>query len=156
MRVLVLLLLLLPAQGLALSCPYYDIPATFREYHAAPETYVVVYGQFADNPVKLSQTRDADILRYGFTGNAMTRQGTGPAFEQPVVVTRGKPNRMFSDPGGHVLTGIPVLLFLRKSGGEYLLDVTACRYGQFYEPSPRDLRKLVNCLRGLWCQKARY
>ncbi len=151
-RILAFLILSLPGPALALSCIVPNLTSTYKELRDVPEAYVIVYGKFAGIPVRLSQTGDVEILRYQFSGNAMTRNGIGPAFDHPVVVTRSKPRPEFADPGGSIGTNIPVLTFLQKSDEKYLANVSVCSFRQFYNPTKQDLQTIAGCLNGQRCR----
>ncbi|NRB17498.1 MAG: hypothetical protein HRU33_07990 [Rhodobacteraceae bacterium] len=149
--IFVFLFLAAAGPAAALSCMPATLAQAYDFFNEAPESYVVVVGQFAANPVKLRETSHAVVRRYRFTGKLADRQGYHTQLDTSVDVTLDKPDPMLDMSGGHVFPGTEVLAFLQKSKGKYLLSSSDCSSTQFYNPTSRDKQKITSCISGRRC-----
>ncbi len=90
---LLLICLVLPVQALALSCMKPSVTRTFKEIHAAPETYIIVEGRLTLDASKLPETdltnqSPPELTRVPaiLSGTSLSRAGFDAPFAREITL----------------------------------------------------------------------
>ena len=139
------------SQARALSCVQPDPVRAFQYAMAAPETYVVLRGTFAEAEILIPPDvgkAEAHPVPVWFIGAALTRDGFTQALETPMTV-----QITCAGPWcGSMPPQTEVIAFARLADGAYTIGAGPC--GGFFEPEPAVERLLLSCIRGEACVPA--
>ncbi|MCP3971449.1 MAG: hypothetical protein GY717_14245 [Rhodobacteraceae bacterium] len=144
-RILAIILAVLPAPVLALSCVQPTVEQAFNITHSAAEAYVPVLGRFSGVPARMdagsSMPQDRSYSAR-FKGIALTQRGVDIAMNVPVWVTE----TCVASWCGNIPNGTQVLTWLRVHGKSYSLTIGACRGNTFFHPTAGQVGTLRTCL----------
>ena len=157
MRVLVVLFtVLLSGPALALSCLAPSVERSYAQSDAATEHYLVVEGRLTLNARQLPKSGSGTgarnpppmtIVPSKILGKSMSTAGFVVPFDQDVALEVA----CFGPWCGTVRNGDQVLAFVRRDGGEYALSITPCGGDAFVNPTPGQLKAVLECHRGGDC-----
>lgn len=149
-----ILALLAPLPAFALSCMAPSVERSFARADAAEESYVVVHGRLTLHEKALPRGGNGEFQPPELTkidailsGKSLTLEGFKVPFDQEITLDVA----CFGPWCGSVRNGEDVLVFLRKEGARYALDVNPCGGSVFGAPSRKMLKKAKTCLRGGPC-----
>jgi hypothetical protein len=132
-------------QAAALSCLRPDVQNAFAEANAAPETYVVVLGEFSGGPgPRAGGTTGGEERTYTarFSGHLMNRDGKARSIDREVTVREGCAASWCSE----LATGQQVLTFLQvDTGAAPLLALGPCYPDFFTSPTQAQLEVVKQC-----------
>ncbi len=142
--------------ALALSCAPYSAQQAFLDASNAPEPYIIAHGQLEFNPGDLPDvdwehqeaTPQDTFLNASLTGFSLTGSGFNARFVRQIRVNV----QCYGPWCASLRPGIEYLVFLKKEGGEYLLEVNPCSGYAFWEPSQDTLDDIHQCLLGESCE----
>ena len=149
-----LICLVLPVQALALSCMKPSVTRTFKEIHAAPETYIIVEGRLTLDVSKLPKTdltnqSPPELTRVPaiLSGTSLSRAGFNAPFVRDITLEVA----CFGPWCGGAQNGMEVLAFLKRTAKGYTLAITPC--GGHVFPNQKKLqRQVLRCFKGGACQ----
>ncbi|MGJ8545945.1 MAG: hypothetical protein ACSHWZ_10920 [Sulfitobacter sp.] len=155
MRFLVLflsVLVLMPAQLLALSCVRPSAVRSFQEAQASVDSYVVVKGylNFNAKDMPTPETINPAPVAARLRGSALGAGGFALPFDQQVTLSLA----CFGPWCATAPARTEVLAFLRRAEAGYVLDLNPCGGNLFAQPSPEMLREVAACGRGETCESA--
>lgn len=131
----------LPAS--ALSCRGFSPIDAFQTADQAREDYVIVRGALEYNSRK-APTAGRAVLPGRVVGQALSPNGFSVQVSLPVQVSLTCAGSWCPT----VRPGPDKLVFLKKVGGAYVLDATACRPWVFDKPSEAIIDAMVSCMKG--------
>ena len=135
-------------QGQALSCVRPDPVVAFLAAMAAPETYVVLRGTFAEaeiyNPPPVVKAQPYAVPVW-FIGQTLGRDGFSTPLETPLTV-----QITCAGPWCGSSPASPLIAFARVEDGAYTVEANACGTWIF-APDHLTEALLVSCLRGDAC-----
>ncbi len=139
-------------QAEALQCLRPDPVRAFQTAMAAPETYVVLWGQVAEAeiliPLPGGKLQPHPVPGW-FAGQALTLDGFTQALETPVTV-----RVTCAGPWcGSMLPEVPLIMFAQVTDGAYVIEADACETWVF-PPDPLTVDLLTSCIRGAACVPA--
>lgn len=143
--------------AVALPCTLTTIRSEYWRHQDRPEHFVLVRGQFSGLRFRRYERRkDRSIWHARFTGFAASSR----AFDHPFTAEVTIIDRLFtgieggkSDPKrlrGN-LAGVEGLVFLQRSGEDYLVETEFCTPILF--PDPADVKPALACLAGRRCPR---
>lgn len=150
--------LLSASQAAALTCLPSDPLRSFREAHAAPDSYVVLHGRLIFDAARMPGPGDMpppgaaetrlDPVEARFEGQALGLSG----FDRPVRATVLLEPSCLGQFCASIGPGEDWLLFARPSGtGAYQVAIDPCASWAFDGVSDTTLAKLVTCFQGGAC-----
>ncbi|MHA6265783.1 hypothetical protein [uncultured Aliiroseovarius sp.] len=153
--VLALLFILAPVPAIALSCMPYNAVSAYQMADGSPDDYVVVLGDltFGESGLpKVDWQHQEDVKPDNFltghiTGKSLTKDGFTNGFDQPVKI-----NVQCAGPWCAGLSQGQHLMFLKRDGERYLLEVDPCGGFAFGDPDAATLQKIKACFRGERCE----
>ena len=149
------LMLVLPAQGWALSCLPHSVEAAFTNAVAAPEDYVIVRGSLKFDARALPKvdyrhqretppmTRIDAVLR----GQTLTSAGFSLPFDRRVTLEVACYGPWCAKP----LSGSDVLAFVQHGKDGLMVAADPCGGFLFDTPKPAVIRKVKACFAGKTC-----
>ncbi|MBV7379879.1 hypothetical protein [Maritimibacter dapengensis] len=156
-RIIGLIAVCAASPALALSCLPFGPVQAFEEADAAEDVYTVVHGSLAFDQAKAPESYEQSREQTGLgsesepvtiparvAGEALTREGFAGPWAADVTLE-------ISCVGpwcGMVAPGDDVLMFLKRAGESYVLEVGACRSMAFGDARDEDLRAMEACLAG--------
>jgi hypothetical protein len=149
-----LLAIAAPFQAHALSCLPASVPATYERAQSAAETYVVVHGRLTVENQKKTQKNlptgaepKSSRVRGKIIGRSLSKVGFQAPFERDIKV-----DLICLGPWcGSVASGSDVLVFLKREGGSYILNVGPCGGDVFVNPQPKMLKQAARCFKNGQC-----
>ncbi|HGG04792.1 MAG TPA: hypothetical protein ENK28_04985 [Aliiroseovarius sp.] len=139
----------------ALSCMPYAPQQAFQDASTSPDPYVIVHGKLSFNPADLPKGFDErgggpteeTLFTASMVGFSLTAAGFNNRFIRNIKV-----HAACAGPWCATLeTGEDYLLFLKKVGQNYLLEITPCPGFSFLNPSAEVLNDIHQCLLGEAC-----
>ncbi|WP_324753771.1 hypothetical protein [Roseovarius sp. Pro17] len=148
--------LTLASPAAALSCLPHDLARTYQRIHAAPESYIAVYGTLDFDASQLPEVDMANQqatppetrIPARFSGEALGQIGFTRPFAGPVTLRALCFGPWCAQPpaGGNVLA------FVQQGEDGYSLTVDPCGGDAFFAPAPELLDKVHRCFTGDACQ----
>ncbi|WP_135504044.1 hypothetical protein [Roseovarius aestuariivivens] len=149
-------LVLCAGPALALSCMRPTVAGSFVRADAAEQIYVVVHGrlQFDEalipEPDFSRQDPPDTLIPARLTGTVLSRAGFETAFDRDVTLKL----QCFGPWCGGASAGTDYLVFVEKTGTEYVVPADPCGSMIFADPTPAQLDQALACLRGEACEPA--
>ena len=152
---LVSLLMLLAGQAQALSCMRPDVAWTFEQADEAEELYSIMRGSLSFDESLMPQGYDEsagtpDKIPAEFSGHFLTQNGFDKPVETPITLAPTCAGPWC----GSAAQSDDVIVFVEYVADGFELEVGACPFFMFYNPTPDMERTLVSCAKGGPCKGA--
>ena len=145
----------LPVAEARAECVLNSVPAQYHAYVEAEEKYRFALGRFTDaRQISLRQeplgSTKTTVYEATFTGNLASMRGFVVPLTTPVTITVDE-YLMIPEPQGDFHPDTEMIVVLRHEGGKYIFEPGMCWFGYIVEPSKKDIRDLMSCIRGNNC-----
>ncbi|SMX46625.1 hypothetical protein [Actibacterium lipolyticum] len=154
-RLALTLSLCLAGQANALSCMRPDVARSFQFANESDKLFVLAHGKLIapdpgprQRPEKNGQHGASRSYDATFEGKGISPRGFDAPFTAPVTITE----TCLSVWCGKAPLNQDVVVFIEKSETGYLVEEGPCGGMIFAAPSPTDLKRLTNCMRGKKCE----
>lgn len=153
---LTLVLSVLAAPALALSCLPPDVARTYKQAEEAEAAYVVVLGRLTFDESRLPEvdmarqqdTPPETLIPARIAGKSLSRAGFGTAFDREITLNA----RCFGPWCAGARSGTEYLAFLERTERGYVLSLDPCGGFGFAEPRAEMIERVIGCFRGETCE----
>ncbi len=152
---LTLVFVMIASHAAALSCLRPDVASSYQDAHAAEDLYYILRGRLdfdaalMPNGVEARASPPAAVPAQ-FDGMTLTARGFTTPFAAPIILQPSCAGPWC----GSLQPSADILVFAKQTGAGLEVDVGACPWFVFYNPTDAMEQRIVDCVAGRRCERA--